>query len=128
MTEADRTTLFMKWAKAYLDETFVFEAKICKDKSLPFKAVKPHQVANLRRANSGILNYKIGDHGFDQKPFDGFQVSKVNAYVVIFWYQKPGDRRFSMIPINVWTAEEASSTRESITSERAFELAPVLTL
>lgn len=128
MTEADRTTLFMKWAKVHLKETFVFEAKICKEKSLPFKAVKPHQVAGLRRANMDIFNYKIGDHGFDQKPFDGFQMYKVNAYVVVFWYTHPGDRRFSLIPINVWTAEEAFSSRESLTFERAFEIAPVLSL
>lgn len=128
MSEADRTTLFMKWAKAYLKETFVFEAKICKGPSLPFKAVKPHQVANLRRANTGILTYKIGDHGYDQKPFDGFQVYQVNAYVVIFWYTKPGDRRFSMIPINVWTAEEISSERESLTLERASEISDLLLL
>lgn len=128
MTEASRTTLFMKWAKAYLNETFVFEAKICKEKSLPFRAVKPHQVANLRRANMGILNYKISDTGYDQKPFDGFQMNKVNAYIVIFWVTKPGDRRFSMIPVNTWTHEELVSSRESLTAERALELAPMLTL
>ncbi len=122
MTEASRTTLFLKWAKVKYPKTFAFEAKICKEQSLPFCAVKDHQVAALRRANMGIFNYKIGDHGFDQKPFDGFQMAHCESLVVIFWYQKRNDRRITLIPINKWTAEIESSDRKSLTYERSCEI------
>lgn len=122
MTEADRTTLFLKWSKARKNESFAFEAKICKEQSLPFSAVKDHQEIALYRVKHGYFNYKIGDHGFDQKPFDGFQMVMQNAYVVIFWYQKRNDRRMTLIPIDMWMKEKQESERKSLTYERSCEI------
>lgn len=121
MTEADRTTLFLKWAKARFNESFAFEAKICKDTSLPFVAVKDHQEIALYRVKHGFFNYKISDTGYDQKPFDGFQFVMTNAYVVIFWYQKRDDRRMTIIPIDRWMTEKEKSKHEGERKSLTYE-------
>lgn len=122
MTEADRTSLFLKYAKARINKSFVFEAKICKEPSLPFAAVKDHQETALYRVKHGVFNYKISDIGFDQKPFDGFQYFMTDAYVVIFWYQQRNDRRMTIIPIDEWMREKELSNRKSLTYERSCEI------
>ena len=122
INEASRTTLFLKYARHFLKYTFVFEAKICKDKSLPFDLVVPHQVANLLVAKHGVFNFKIPDSGWTN-PFDGLQIVEVPAFIVIFWYQHRNDKRFTMIDIDVWEEEKKTSTRKSLTYERATELA-----
>lgn len=123
MTEAERTTKFLKYAKAKIKFSFVFEAKICKSKSMSFTAVKPHQERALLITRQSSFSYKIPDVGYDLKPFDGFQFYKSPAYVVIFWYWKKGDTRFSMIDIEKWLEEKEKSERKSITYERAKEIA-----
>lgn len=120
--ESERTTLFLKWAKARKNETFVAEAKISKGNSLPFNAVKPHQEAALYAASHGLMNYKISDFSPEQKPFDLFQVHRVPAYVVIFWYIKNRDKRMSLIPIDNWLKEKETSNRQSLTYERSCEI------
>ena len=123
MTEAERTTQFLKYAKAKIKSSFVFEAKICKTKSMSFTAVKPHQERALLITRQSSFSYKIPDVGYDQKPFDGFQFYNSPAYVVIFWYQKKGDTRFSMIDILKWLEEKEKSDRKSLTYKRACEIA-----
>jgi len=125
VTEADRTTLFLKYAKARINHSFAFEAKICKEKSLPFDVVKDHQEIALFRVKHGYFNYKIPDAGYDQKPFDGFQMVMQPAYVVIFWYQIRGDKRLTIIDIDMWMEEKRTSERRSITFERAKEIATI---
>ena len=123
MTEAERTTKFLKFAKAKIQSSFVFEAKICKSNSLAFTAVQPHQERALLVARKSSFSYKIPDVGYDLKPFDGFQFYNSPAYVVIFWYQKRGDTRLSMIDILKWMEEKETSQRKSLTYERACEIA-----
>lgn len=118
INEASKTTLFLKYAKKFLPYTFAFEAKICKDPSLPFDAVVPHQVASLYQVKNGTFNFKIPDAGW-QNPFDGLQFSQSMAFVVIFWYQTHNDKRFTMIDIDDWMKESETSKRRSLTYERA---------
>lgn len=125
--EATRTTLFLKYAKHFLNNTFAFEAKICKEKSLPFNAVKDHQISNLYQAKHSLWNYKIPDAGY-QNPFDGIQLHQVPSWVVIFWYQKRDDKRFTMIDIDAFCEEKRISTRESLTYERSCEIGKCLEL
>ncbi len=122
MTEADKTTTFLKWAKARMNHSFAFEAKICKGPSLPFDSVKEHQANSLYRVKHGYFNFKIPDVGYDQKPFDGFQMVMQPAYVVIFWYQKRGDKRMTLIDIDQWMEEIQNSERKSLTYERSCEI------
>lgn len=122
MKERDRITLFLKFAKARLNETFLGEAKIVKGPSIPFSDLQPHQEAALYQANHGIMNHKISDSGLGVKPCDLFQMYRVPAYVVLFWYEHPGDRRLAMVPIDAWCHERETSERKSLVYSRACEI------
>ena len=119
--EASRTTLFLKYAKLFLNKSFVFEAKICKEPSLPFSAVMDYH------AKHGTWNFKIPDAGF-QNPFDGVQFHKTESYVIIFWYQKRDDKRFTMIDVDDFMKEKESSVRRSLTYDRSCEIGKCLEL
>lgn len=128
MTERDFTTRFNKWLKYHWKSSAVFELKICKEKSIPFSAVQPHQIRNLEIAKSGILPYKVEDVGFSEKPFDIFCVAGVPAYVVIFFYQKRGDNEFVIIDVDHFKEEMSTSERKSLTKERAIEIGTLYSL
>jgi len=128
MTERDFTSKFNKWLKYHWKSSAVFELKICKEKSIPFNAVQVHQVRNLKTAKHSILPYKVSDVGFDEKPFDIFCVSGVNAYVVIFFYQKRGDDEFVIIDVDHFIDEMETSDRKSLTKERAIEIGSLYSL
>lgn len=128
MTERDFTTKFNKWLKYNWKSSAVFELKICKEKSISFSSVQPHQLANLRTAKNGILAYKIDDGSIGQKPFDIVCMNKVPAYVVIFFYQKRGDDEFVLIEIDRFIEEMETSSRKSITKERADEIGTIFSL
>jgi len=125
--EASRTTLFLKYSKHFLNYTFAFEAKICKEKSLSFDAVKDHQITNLYQTKHSLWNFKIPDAGW-QNPFDGLQLKMVPSYVIIFWYQHHNDKRFTMIDIDDFCEEKRISIRRSLTFERASEIGKTLEL
>lgn len=127
-SEADKTTLFLKYSKHFLNYSYAFEAKICKELSLPFDAVKDHQISALYQVKHGIFNYKIADVGYDSKPWDGFQFYMTPAFVIIFWAQKHGDRRFTMIDIDAFCEEKIISERKSLTYERSCEIGKCLEL
>lgn len=121
-SEASKTTLFLKWSKARMNKTFVAECKITKKEYIPFDAVKDHQEIALYRVKHGIFNHKIADTSYSQLPFDLFQMFQQEAYVVIFWNVKRGDKRMTIIPIDEWMREKESSSRKSLTYERSCEL------
>jgi hypothetical protein len=125
--EAERTTLFLKYAKHFLNYSFVFEAKICKEKSIPFDAVVDHQIAALYQAKHATFNFKIPDAGWTN-PFDGFQFYRSPAFVVIFWYQHRNDKRFTMIDIDMFCEEKQKSDRKSLTFERASLIGKTFTI
>lgn len=103
------------------------EVKITKDKSLPFNAVKDHQIAGLSVAKHGTLAYKIPDTGYDQKPFDMFVFQGAGAYVmVMFW--KRGSKTCYLIDIDDFLKEKETSDRKSLTEERANEIGEKITL
>ena len=117
--EKDFQREFNKFLKYSWDDTSVFELKICKGKSLPFSAVKEHQVNALIAAHRDKIIYKIPDDGFDQKPFDCFMIRRAFAYVVILFYVPRKEKKFYMIDIDNWMIEVQYSKRKSITEERA---------
>jgi len=122
MNEAKLTTKFGKWAKARMNKTFAFEAKIAKTSSLPFDSVLDHQVTGLYYVKHGLLFHKIADGSGRQTPFDGFMLSQEPAYVVIFWYEPRKPVTVSMIDIDMWLAEKDKSARKSITLKRSCEI------
>lgn len=125
--EASRTTLFLKYSKLFLNESFAFEAKICKEQSLPFDTVKDHQISSLYQVKHGTFNFKIPDAGF-QNPYDGFQFKMGKAYVILFWYQHRDDKRFTMIDIDMFCEEKRTSDRKSLSYERSCEIGKCLEL
>lgn len=128
MKEKDKTTQFLKWAKAKMPHTFAFEAKICKKPSLPFSAVKPHQERALKQVADNVFAFKISDAGFIENPFDGIFMTGEKAYIVIFWYQYRGDKRFVMIDIDVWLEYKENCKRKSITYGEACRVGHALSL
>lgn len=119
MTEAQFTTRFHKWLKAFSSSSAVYEIKISKKDSLAFNAVKDHQVLALDVTQNQSLVHKIADEGFSQKPFDMIHLVGIKAYVVIFWYLKRGAKDFTVINIDDWLKEKDNSDRKSITFNRA---------
>lgn len=103
------------------------EVKITKEKSLPFNAVKDHQIAGLLVAKHGTLSYKIPDTGYDQKPFDMVVFQGAGAYIlVMFW--KRGCKTCYLLDIDVFLKEKKTSDRKSLTEERACELGETIVL
>lgn len=121
MRERDFQTEFIKWLKYRHYKTGAYELKLTKEKSLPFKALAPHQRDALYHAKHGHVAYKIPDDSIGQKPFDCFMLVQVPAYVVVMFYER-GQRQFYMIDISNWVAEEEQSTRKSLTPERAAQI------
>lgn len=121
MREKDFQIKFNKWLRNRWNKTGAFELKICKQKSLPFSAVKEHQKEALLSVKHRKLAYKIADDSVGFKPFDTMFYYKSNAHVVIMFYKR-GQKEFFMIDIDDWVHEEKISKRKSITSERADEI------
>lgn len=128
MNEAKLTTQFKRWSKHILNKTFVAECKICKKPSLPFSEVKEHQENSLYMVKHDLFNWKISDFSRETKPFDLFQMKQEEAYVVIFWYHKRGDRRITMIPIDNWLDHKDKSARKSITYDEACKIGHAYTM
>lgn len=121
MRESDFQTKFSLWLKYHSEGSAAYELKFCKDPSLPFTAVQPHQIRALQFAKHNKVIHKIADVGVLQKPFDAFVLAGVPAYVVIqFW--KPGYKIFYMIDIDDYVKESETSERQSLTEERAYQI------
>lgn len=121
MSEADFQTKFTRWAKYNLKTNTACELKVAKEgQSLPFSAVKDHQILALSIVKNNGLGYKIPDAGYDQKPFDYFFIHG-EAYVVVM-YCKRNQKEFFMIDVDDFVNEGTQSKRRSLTEERAREI------
>lgn len=97
-----------------------FELKITKLGYLNFDRVKPHQIRNLRLAKKRLI-WKIPDDSRGEKPFDCFQLRNAEAYIVIMYYKR-GQKEFVVIEVDTFVNEKETSTRKSLTEERAKEI------
>lgn len=124
--EAKFQTEFSKWLSRHPEYfgTAVFELKICHGKSLGFGFVKPHQIRGLQVAKKRLI-YKIPDVGYDQKPFDCFQIASSEAFVVILYYVPRKQKDFVIIEVDEFVAESKRSKRASLTKERAYDIGTV---
>ena len=130
MKEKDFQTEFNKWLKHSnfcISGKCVFELKICKGTSIPFNAVKEHQLAALSIAKHASLIYKIPDDTIAQKPFDSFCISGAAGYVVILFY-KPREKHMVLIDVDVYKKEQETSKRKSLVLNRAIEIGHKFTL
>lgn len=122
MREKDIQTVFKK-NNAVIG---VFELKLCKSLSIPFEAVKPHQVDALLAVKSKTgLYYKISDSFVidrtrgvrfpSKKPFDCFYLAGIPAFVVICFYIPRERKSFYYIPIQEFLKLKKQSKKKSIT-------------
>lgn len=121
--EAKFQSIFNRWLRHYWNHTSAFELKIALGSSLPFAAVKKHQVEALTLAAKNIV-YKIPDDSRSQKPFDCFKMVNANGYVVIYFQDR--SREFFIIHIDDWTKEMKESDRKSLTKDRARVIADIV--
>lgn len=137
MTESQMQTFFRDYISdnpPSLPE--VYELKICKERSLAFNAVKPHQEASLKMATSGLF-YKITDppifYGGQMRfnvprPFDCIYFTEIKGFVVV-WFYKPREKKvFIKIPIDKFIELRRSITRKSMTEEMALSIGTPLYL
>lgn len=81
--EARITPRIMDWFdKNYPDNWFI-EVKQTTGNTIPFSAVKPHQLKALKaiRSKQG-MKHKLSDAGHTRQPFDAFGVKKSHSFVV----------------------------------------------
>lgn len=116
MLEKDFQTEFNRWLKYRWKTTGAFELKLTKGKSIPFDAIRPHQLQNLYNTKHSHLIYKIPDVGFSQKPYDCVAFYGAAAYIVVMFYER-GQREFFMVDIDDWQKAVQESDRKSFTVE-----------
>lgn len=115
MKEKDFNIRFNHWLKVVHRTTGAYELKVTKTDSLPFSAVKPHQIAALRAAKNGTLVYKIPDIGLGQKPFDNVCLSGTAAFVGVLY---PSGVAY-LIDVDIFIGESQTSERKSLLEARA---------
>lgn len=96
------------------------EVKVSKTKSLPFNAVKPHQLQALKNAR-GTFVWKIADDSIGIKPFDMFMLQNAGAYVAVSWLVPRAPAIVYLIPVDVWCRLAESSKRKSLTEDSLLE-------
>lgn len=116
--EASFTLRFRAWLRANPMHSGAYELKQTETHSLPFDAVKDHQVDALvaSKSKDGFL-YKIGDDSRGFKPFDCFYLRNSFAWVVIKY-----PTLFVIIDIDAFLLEKQRSSRKSLTSMRAVDI------
>ncbi len=118
--EAQFQTLFRHWLKANPQPTAAYELKQTTTDSIPFSDVQPHQIDALMAAKHGALLHKIDDSGRGIKPFDMVYLHIVDAWIVIRY-----PKCFCIIDVDRFIGERKRSSRKSLISERAREIAHV---
>jgi penicillin-binding protein-related factor A (putative recombinase) len=132
MTESDMQTLFRKHIEKHPPiNSEVFELKICKGTSLPFDALKEHQISALKDAQINGLFHKLTDppifYGGQMRfnvprPFDCMYLKNVQAFVILWFYKPRTPKIFIKIPILDWLDLQSKSERKSITEQMAKEI------
>jgi len=112
------------------EKSEVYELKISKGNSLPFNAVKEHQIKGLLEAEKGLF-HKISDspifHGnrmrfTKPKPFDCLFIFAI-SYVAILFYKPRKPKNIYLIKIKTFITEKENSNRKSLTELRAKKIA-----
>jgi len=129
MVEKNFQSLFKVWLGQNMPKvSTVYELKLEKGNSIPFDRVYDHQITGLRMCKYAGLYHKIADttmtfggkQTFNKpKPFDCFVMVGAEAYVVILFYVPRQDKVVYFIDVDDWIAEKASSSRKSLTQDRA---------
>jgi len=117
--EANATVRFRHYLRAHpFERTTWYEVKQTRSDSLPFAAVKEHQIDWLMASKHGNTNYKIPDDSRGVKPVDGIFTKESDAVIVIKYPEY-----FVVIDVEAFIKERDVSDRESLTFERARAIA-----
>ena len=109
-----------------------FELKLCKGTSLPFDALKDHQVEALLAVSGEGLFHKITDQPVFKgnktrftrpKPFDCFFLKNVWGYVVVMFWVPRKKKNVYYIEICSWQSMVVTAGRKSLTEEMASQYA-----
>lgn len=132
MKEADMQSIWTAYLKKHLpNQSETYELKICKGGSLPFLAVKEHQLLSLLASAKNGFYHKITDQPIYQgmktrfhkkKPFDCFCIVGARAYVVLWFYEPRKPKFFIKISVDAWLVKMLESQRKSITKAEAIEI------
>jgi len=121
--EKDFQSSFRRYAKNRMSErTFVYELKVTKGDYINFSRLEDHQEYALRASSGGIAHHKLPDEGISQKPYDGFQVTGVPAFVGVLFNKEEQQKEFFLIPISDWRAAREEVDRKSLTRDKAAEI------
>lgn len=126
--ESDFQSEFTKWLRTKAEElgmgyTFGYDLKITKTNSMPFTAVKPHQITSLKKTKHGCIRHKISDQAVGFKPFDGMQICNSPAYLIILYYKK-GDRKVMyFVDIDDYISFVGDKSRGGLPEETAKTMA-----
>jgi hypothetical protein len=120
--EALFTTKFRKWLEYHIrqnksfDYAAAIEVKVTTKKSIPFGAVKKHQVEALRAVKRGVFIQKIPDAGW-QNPFDLFALCGQKAYVVLAFLEARKPAKVWFVDIDVFIEMQDDLERRSLNEE-----------
>lgn len=123
MRESDFQAKFGRWLKHNFHFTFAYEIKITKGISIAFRYFEKQQLPSLSLAKHGRngIRHKLSDESRAPKPFDGFKLFHIPAFVVLYYYQR-GKNAFIVIEIDAFLKEIETCGRKSITEARAKEI------
>ena len=120
-------TFFGKYLKENSpDETEVYELKFTKGISIPFDRVPEHQIEALLKSENEGLYHKITDQPWgrtsnirytSKKPFDCLFITKVKAYLVVWFYVPRKPKIFYKIRIKDFLEMEKQTDRKSFTED-----------
>ncbi len=98
------TTQLLKWirAKNFISDSCAIEVKVTETNTIPFSAVKMHQVLALQQVKGGQLAIKLTDDSMGKKPFDLFVLKKAKASLVLAFITPRKNTRFWVIDIDLW--------------------------
>ena len=116
MTERQLTAKVLKWARENIPHSCAIEVKLARGKSISFHVLAEHQEHALMLATGDGMCFKIPDGGW-QNPFDGFVLKNEIAYVAVIF-----SPRIYYIPIWRWNEERSTSSRKSLTEDRAKKI------
>lgn len=130
MNEKDMQTLFGNYLKKNLPfESEAYELKITSGNSLPFNAVKKHQIKALLDAEGEGLYHRLTDQPWMKdrpysytlkKPFDCLCLVKAKGYLIIWFYKPRKPKVFFKMRIQDFLRLKESTKRKSMTEKMAF--------
>lgn len=125
MHESDAQSRFTKWIRqGNYNQSAAFELKLAKGNSaLSYSSFQPQQLPMLHKAKHGCVYKKLSDLDPSLKPFDCLQICNSDAYIIAVWYHERKTLTAYWIDIDKFLEEQSSSSRKSITEQRAKELA-----